>query len=290
VKINKLWTVVFAMMIFLSACTQDAPTWQEQYDMGVRYLSEGSYEEAIITFTAAIEIDPKQALAYVGRGDAYLGLTEYGLAELEFNKALELAPALDLSERLENIEKGCNAQQLAELKESLKPALEQLDIPFVVDDISLGESSIASAKSAYAGRPYAYSNLMNDNMEDTVYTCFGMNDTPIPDGYEASEFGFLFSEYVDGGGIHSIEIKDPSFTCLGGLHIGDMANVALEYFGLPDSMPVGTLEWELADDTTFSYIAADAQNYEILYQSGNRWDRIEIMNGMIHRIHLEEER
>lgn len=40
--------------------------------MGVRYLSEGNYEEAIIAFTAAIEIDPKRAEAYVGRGDAYV--------------------------------------------------------------------------------------------------------------------------------------------------------------------------------------------------------------------------
>ena len=31
--------------------------WQEQYDLGMRYLNDGNYEEAIIAFTAAIEID-----------------------------------------------------------------------------------------------------------------------------------------------------------------------------------------------------------------------------------------
>ena len=43
-------------------------TWQEQYDLGVRYLAEGNYEEAIIAFTAAIEIDPNRVEAYMGRG------------------------------------------------------------------------------------------------------------------------------------------------------------------------------------------------------------------------------
>jgi len=63
------------MVLGLIACgkKEKEPTWQEQYDLGVKYLSEGNYKEAIIAFTAAIEIDPKQALAYVGRGDAYMG-------------------------------------------------------------------------------------------------------------------------------------------------------------------------------------------------------------------------
>jgi len=83
-----------AMLICLAACGQKAPTWQEQYDLGVRYLSEGNYEEAIIAFTAAIDIDPKQAPAYVGRGDAYIGSgeTEENLAAAQTNyeKAIEL--------------------------------------------------------------------------------------------------------------------------------------------------------------------------------------------------------
>ena len=41
----------------------DSSGWQEQYDLGVRYLSDGNYEDAIIAFTAAIEIDPKKPQA-----------------------------------------------------------------------------------------------------------------------------------------------------------------------------------------------------------------------------------
>lgn len=90
---------VLLLIIALTACGQKVATWQEQYDLGIRYLSEGNYEEAIIAFTAAIEIDPKQAPAYVGRGDAYVGIAQFeenpesedlsAMAEENYKKALE---------------------------------------------------------------------------------------------------------------------------------------------------------------------------------------------------------
>lgn len=46
--------------------------WQEQYDLGIRLLGEGKYEEAVIAFAAAIEIEPKRAAAYVALADAYV--------------------------------------------------------------------------------------------------------------------------------------------------------------------------------------------------------------------------
>lgn len=51
--------------------TMQAPSWQAQYDLGVRYLSEGNYEEAILAFTAAIEIESMCAESYLGRAQAY---------------------------------------------------------------------------------------------------------------------------------------------------------------------------------------------------------------------------
>lgn len=97
-------SVIFALFLGLCACTQvvetpsQGPTWQEQFDLGVRYLSEGNYQEAIIAFTAAIEIDPKKAPAYVGRGDAYVksGKTGENLAaaKADYEKAIELDEAI----------------------------------------------------------------------------------------------------------------------------------------------------------------------------------------------------
>lgn len=51
-------------------------TWQDYYDLGIRYLSEGNYKEAIIAFTSAIAIDEKDAAAYIGRADTYVALAE----------------------------------------------------------------------------------------------------------------------------------------------------------------------------------------------------------------------
>ena len=89
-------SLVIVLLICLCACgaKESAPTWQEQYDLGVRYLEDGNYEEAIIAFTAAIEIDPKRAEAYVGRGDAYVlsGDSRGNLraARADYEKAIEL--------------------------------------------------------------------------------------------------------------------------------------------------------------------------------------------------------
>ena len=71
------WLLIVVLVLGLCSCGQSTEAqWQEQYDLGIRYLSEGNYEEAIITFTAAIEIDPNRAEAYMGRGDAYVGSGE----------------------------------------------------------------------------------------------------------------------------------------------------------------------------------------------------------------------
>ena len=88
------WILALVLTLGLCACGDSSAKWQEQYDLGQKYLTEGNYEEAILAFTAAIEIDPKNALAYVGRGDAYLGRgsDEEGLtaAFADFETALSL--------------------------------------------------------------------------------------------------------------------------------------------------------------------------------------------------------
>lgn len=97
-KVQQVLASILGCLILLTGCGQTAPTWQEQYDLGLRYLSEGNYEEAIIAFTAAIEIDPKQPLAYVGRGNAYIGSGETSenltAALADYEKALELDETL----------------------------------------------------------------------------------------------------------------------------------------------------------------------------------------------------
>lgn len=119
--------LVLALLLGLTACGEKAPTWQEQYDLGVRYLSEGNYEEAILAFTAAIEIDPKRAEAYIGRGEAYQLNGDLQNALLDFETAFELSPdEPDLLERLiELYEKLAIRQQEQGDEQAAKDTLNQ---------------------------------------------------------------------------------------------------------------------------------------------------------------------
>ena len=82
--------LTLALVLGLCACGSKAPTWQEQYDLGVKYLSEGNYEEAIIAFTAAIEIDPKRTETYLSLAEAYTGAGDTEAAKKVLEDALGL--------------------------------------------------------------------------------------------------------------------------------------------------------------------------------------------------------
>ena len=93
----KQFTCVFLTIILLltlAACQKapevepvdEALDWQTQYDLGVRYLSEGNYEEAILAFEAAIEIDPRNA-------DAYLKLAQVCEQREDYAKTLQTLEA-----------------------------------------------------------------------------------------------------------------------------------------------------------------------------------------------------
>lgn len=89
-------------LLMLPACKRAAEPWQEQFDLGIKYLTDGNYEEAILAFTAVIEIDPNLPDAYVGRGDAYVGASDamdIGQPRLDYLQSAErdYATALKLA-------------------------------------------------------------------------------------------------------------------------------------------------------------------------------------------------
>lgn len=91
-RILRMGRLLCVLLLLLSAC--GAPTaekWREQYDLGMRYLSEERLEDAIMAFTAAIEIDPKRAEAYVGVAKAYLGAGDEASAAEWLQKGMEQA-------------------------------------------------------------------------------------------------------------------------------------------------------------------------------------------------------
>lgn len=87
---------------------QTTLSWQEQYDFGVRYLLEGNYEEAILAFTAAIELEPTQPAVYLARGEAYALFSETvdDPAELLALAISDYEMALTLDDTLIEAEEG----------------------------------------------------------------------------------------------------------------------------------------------------------------------------------------
>ena len=72
--------------------------------MGVRYLSEGNYEEAIIAFVAAIEIDSKRPDAYLKAAETYLALDDVDSAIAILEQGYEATGDARLTEQLEQLQ------------------------------------------------------------------------------------------------------------------------------------------------------------------------------------------
>lgn len=66
------------LLLTLAGCgkKQEPQVQLSQFDLGVRYLSSGDYQEAIVAFQAAIQIDPKQKDAYLGLADVYIAMND----------------------------------------------------------------------------------------------------------------------------------------------------------------------------------------------------------------------
>ena len=96
------------LLLSLAACGGKG-SWQEQYDLGMRYLNEGNYQEAVIAFEAAIKIDPKRPEAYLGAAEAYVGLGDTDSAR----KILEKGYAATNDDTLKSL--SYEAPQIEEL-------------------------------------------------------------------------------------------------------------------------------------------------------------------------------
>lgn len=73
--------------------------------MANKYLSEGKYREAILTFEKVLEIKPKNKDAILGAADAYVGLGEYDNAINFLNKYSDPDnPDRDITDKIKEVE------------------------------------------------------------------------------------------------------------------------------------------------------------------------------------------
>lgn len=123
----QLLSLLLALLL-LVGCGKMELTWQEQYDLGLRYLSEGNYEEAILAFNAVIEIDPKRPEAYVQLAEIY---TELGDEE-KLSEIMDMA-AEQFGE--EEFMKLLQEEMEAPGEPENNPPENETQEPFVVEEI-----------------------------------------------------------------------------------------------------------------------------------------------------------
>ncbi len=111
-QIIKLLAILALILTLLASCSKSPEElYQEQYELGMKYLTEANYEEAIIAFEAAIEIEPKNVESYIALADVYIANGDIATAievlsnvpeELQGNQVLADKIAAVLTETVMN--------------------------------------------------------------------------------------------------------------------------------------------------------------------------------------------
>ena len=85
-----LAAVVIAAGVLVWRMRERDQAYQAQMSTAIRFLDEENYEEAMLAFNAAIEIDPKRPEAYLGIGDVYTAQGDFISAASAYATALRV--------------------------------------------------------------------------------------------------------------------------------------------------------------------------------------------------------
>ena len=98
--------VIITLLVGISISNSSAGRLREQLELGQKYLEEMKYEEAVVAFNNAIEIDPMNADAYLGLAEAYIRTGDFDTAYEYAAKGYELTGDERLKEKMDMIESG----------------------------------------------------------------------------------------------------------------------------------------------------------------------------------------
>lgn len=138
-RLLRLAAMVLLAVVLLTACASKAAKAREKFELGQKYLTEMNYTEAVASFTEAIELNPDDIEAYLGRAEAYIGLKQYDDAKADYGTAIEKAadqPYLQAEAyigRAEiNEETNENEDALSDY-EAASTALDKVDVEKITD-------------------------------------------------------------------------------------------------------------------------------------------------------------
>lgn len=194
------------LLVTVGACAKKAPTWQEQYDLGIRYLNEGNYEEAIIAFEAAITIDPQQAEGYVYLAEAYIYTNDFENAIRVVNQGIETCGESDAFTRL------LNQISISKLLQSgvTENMLQHEELTFFGH--SINTLSFQESMEILQQQEYEHYDDISENEGNTFYSVYMKDNTMIH--IKKSSYGLewiqsiLNDTYLYPTGIRGIRMSD----------------------------------------------------------------------------------
>lgn len=90
---RKIFLLEIVLVVVLCGCAHTHSSIEqqitEQIELGNRYLTEGNYEEAIIAFQKAIELEPKNTDVYIQLADLYMTVGDRELASENYTAAYQ---------------------------------------------------------------------------------------------------------------------------------------------------------------------------------------------------------
>ena len=94
-KKNNLLIIIISAVVLIAVCASIGfsgmlSPYERQIRLAYKYLEQGNYEEAIIAFNNAIEIDVKRDKAYIGKADVYVARCDENTLE-DVKAVLEIA-------------------------------------------------------------------------------------------------------------------------------------------------------------------------------------------------------
>ena len=95
--------IMGSIAILSNQQTEESPSAQEHLDLGRIYLTDLSYDKAVLEFTEAINIEPLNADAYLGLADAYEGVGDTDKAAEILEEGYEKTGDERLKKRLDEI-------------------------------------------------------------------------------------------------------------------------------------------------------------------------------------------
>lgn len=119
-KISCIMLLVSVLILF--AGCQKKMTVQDYLDLGEKYLTEANYEEAIVAFTKAIEVEPKALKAYEGLTNAYIKTENYEKAQEVLQSGISVYEGLAEDEKTDEFK--LIYEELLKLEEKIRQYLD----------------------------------------------------------------------------------------------------------------------------------------------------------------------